>query len=687
MNDSPNDADQRIAPVAYKPPGELRPARGGGRRLGPWLWLTPLVLVAAAIGWFLLTAKAVHLDVVPPPDRLAVDGGIGVSFGGHKLLRPGQYTVRAGKDGYRDLQEAFTVGDTAEQTFRWQLARLPGKLTVQSKPDAEVIIDGSARGQTPLADIELAPGSHRVLVRAPRFQVFETTVEIEGGGVAQNLAAELVPGWASVSVSSVPSAADLLVDGVPSGKKTPAALEVGAGSHEIAVQLAGYKTDRQTVEVKANEPITLAEVRLAKADGKLHVRSTPGGAAVAIDGAYKGVTPLSIALYPGDPHRIDVSAPGYESAQRTVKLDPDAGADLDVALTPILGTVIVSLDPPDAVLLVDGKAQADGAKTLQLTAIPHRIEARKDGFGTFSTKVTPRADFPQNLDIKLVTETAARAARTPGRLASAGGPQFVLVQPGAFRMGTERGSQGRQSNEAQRPVRLTRPFYLSTKEITNAQFKQFEAGHSSGIVARESLDNDGQPVVRVSWESAAKYCNWLSAKDGLPAAYKDENGTMVLTGPAATGYRLPTEAEWEWAARFAGNPAGLRYPWGASLPPPAGAGNYADAKAAKVAAQVIAGYDDGYVAASPVGSFAPNGLGIFDLGGNVAEWVHDLYDASLAINPPEVADPLGATSGADHVIRGSSWMHGRIIELRLAFRDFGREPRMDVGFRVARYAE
>ena len=130
----------------------------------------------------------------------------------------------------------------------------------------------------------------------------------------------------------------------------------------------------------------------------------------------------------------------------------------------------------------------------------------------------------------------------------------------------------------------------------------------------------------------------------------------------------------------------LKYPWGPSLPAPAKAGNFADESARPLVAVVLQGYDDRHPASAPVGTFPPNALGFFDLGGNVAEWVHDVY----SIPPVEVPlerDPVGPDPGELHVILGSSFLHGSISELRLAYRDYGTKPRPDVGFRLARYAE
>ena len=153
-----------------------------------------------------------------------------------------------------------------------------------------------------------------------------------------------------------------------------------------------------------------------------------------------------------------------------------------------------------------------------------------------------------------------------------------------------------------------------------------------------------------------------------------------------SSYRLPTEAEWVWVARFVGTGVERRYPWGDTLPPPPNAANLADAAAAGMVPGALTGYKDGHAVAAPVGQTPANPLGLHDLAGNVAEWVQDFYTIYPA-GEKMLRDPQGPTSGRHHVIRGSSWKDSSETELRAAFRDYGRDARVDVGFRVARYVE
>ena len=682
VNEHRDESPARIKAVPYRAPGTTTSVR----RLRPsalWISLGALGVFAVVSILFFVLARSVKIDVTPAAQSIDVDGGIGFALGSGYLLLPGQYQLSARADGYQDLKGEFTVGEAAQQSFKFELVRLPGKLSVSSEPAAEVFIDGNPRGTTPWESLELTPGAHRLMLRAARYQVHEAEVQIEGGGVAQSVRVQLKPGWAPVSISSIPAGAEILLDGQASGR-TPQTLEVGSGAHELVLRLEAYATWRDSINVTANEPLNLPPVKLLPAEGVLKLSSTPSGASVTVGGSFRGQTPLDLRLAPGRSHLIQLSAPGHRPAERSIEMTAEQTDTLKVALEPILGTLTLDVQPADAQVKVDGRVIAPGTTTLELTATAHRIEASKSGFASYSGSATPRPGLEQRVEIRLKSEAESRAERTPTTVASKVGPKLVLIQPGSFTMGTPRGEQGRQSNEAQRAVKLTRAFYLATTEVTNAQYRRFAEKHSSGIIRKETLDNENQPAVRVSWVGATRYCNWLSQHDGLPAAYTDGG---ALLQPATTGYRLPSEAEWEWAARFAGRATPQRYPWGSGFPPPPKSGNFADKRAEGLTDSVLPDYDDGYAAASPVASFPASALGLFDLGGNVAEWTQDGYEAVLPIGSAEAVDPFGAPGSPDHVIRGSSWMHGRLVELRLAYRDFGRDSRPDVGFRVARYAE
>ncbi len=166
---------------------------------------------------------------------------------------------------------------------------------------------------------------------------------------------------------------------------------------------------------------------------------------------------------------------------------------------------------------------------------------------------------------------------------------------------------------------------MGIREVTNKEFRRFLSTHDSGSFKGYSLDQEKQPVVQVSWKQAAMFCNWLSEKEKLPPVYILQGNNLRPQSPLPTGYRLPTEAEWEYCARYAGNGRYLVYPWGDVFPPKVKSLNIADLSARNLLSAYLEKYDDGYPVTTTPGSFPANALGLFDLGGNVAEWCHDYY--------------------------------------------------------------
>ena len=198
---------------------------------------------------------------------------------------------------------------------------------------------------------------------------------------------------------------------------------------------------------------------------------------------------------------------------------------------------------------------------------------------------------------------------------------------------------------------------------------------------------DDQPVVKVSWNDAALFCNWLSRQDGLPPFYTESGGRVTGWDTDSHGYRLPTEAEWAFVARVDDGGKARMYPWdGAVYPPPGVTANYADQQAADLVTFVLSNYDDGFPVTAPVGSFEPNHNGLYDLDGNASEWVNDYFEIRPVRGEP-LLDPAGPEAGDRHAIRGASWSRASRSELRLAYRNTGNDGNLETGFRIARYVD
>jgi formylglycine-generating enzyme required for sulfatase activity len=290
------------------------------------------------------------------------------------------------------------------------------------------------------------------------------------------------------------------------------------------------------------------------------------------------------------------------------------------------------------------------------------------------------------------------------------GMKLVLIPAGEFKMGSGESAEdtaaffnkpyGKHLVQAdwfkdehpQHRVRITKPFYLGTYHVTRGQFRQFvadtsyktdaEKGEKPGGYGwnpdKKAFDfnekyswrnagfeqSDEHPVVMVSWNDAVAFCEWLSRKEGKT-------------------YRLPTEAEWEYACR-AGTTT--RYYSGDDPETLAKVGNVADATAkAKFPDWTwTITASDGYVFTAPVGKFKPNAYGLYDMHGNAWQWCADRYGAEYYAKSP-IDDPTGPDSGDDRVLRGGSWFRGP-DDTRSAKRD-GSTPGDRVtsaGFRVAR---
>lgn len=689
-NAGAGSAEETIAPSAFQRAAEIRP-REEPRKLYVWQSAVAAgIVLLLGVSWLLFTSKSIQIDVQPGgADEIRISGGwFRLPLADRTLLREGDYTVHVRKEGYYDVNQSLKVDETPSRTVIIEMRRLPGQLVISTDPETEatVTVNRTMIGTAPYGPLELEPGTHLVTVNADDYLPYEHRLNVPGLGLTQQLEVQLVPRWADVSVRSEPEGAEIYRGEQLLGR-TPAVLQLNEGSHDLTVVKEGFRAWDSVIETVANQDQELPLIELQPANAQLQVNTIPRGANVTVNGRYRGQSPVKLALSPGIDYRIGLSKAGYGSTERRVRLEAAASEAITVDLSARVGTVNINVLPEDAVVYINGRPRGSGSLELELPSSPQELEVRKDGYQTFSRSVTPRPGYPQTIQVRLLSDEEVRLRSIATTVTTSQGQVMRRVEPGSFTMGASRSQQGRRANEVLVPVTITRPFYIGTKEVTNTEFLRFRSNHDSGGDVHASLAGNNNPVTRVSWDDAVEYCNWLSLQEGLTPAYEKRFEKWEVVMPMTDGYRLPTEAEWAWAIRYQARSTATVFPWGNRLPPRRDSGNYADESARELVPTVLPGYNDGFASTAPVGSFPANALGIYDGGGNVAEWVQDYYAVPTPGQTVAVEDPTGPQRGSNRVIRGSSWRHAGVTELRLSYRDYGNQPRLDVGFRLARSAQ
>jgi formylglycine-generating enzyme required for sulfatase activity len=681
----PTESLDPIVPIDFEPNDGKK--KSSSFKLG-WvhLFLAVFLAVSGSAAWFILTAKSVFIEIDPVTAQVEVSGGLAVRMGQRYLVREGVYDVALRNEGYHDLDTTLFVTDQQSQTHPIEMQKLPGLITIESLhlQEARVQVDSVDIGTTPLVDAELEAGEHELVVSKERYLPHTERITVTGRSIRERFEVDLEPAWAVLSFTRQPAGAEVLVDGESVGM-TPLNAELLQGERDVTVKLVGHKAWQQEFSVIAGQDVVVPEVQLVPADGLVFIRSNPSDASVTINGQFMGQTPLEVSLAPQELHEITLFKAGYSETSNAIRTAPDEESEITIALEPILASVQVAAVPEDAELYINGEFRGLANQTVDLMAASQLIEIRKQGYVPYSTEFTSRPGLDQAIRVTLKSLEEQRREQIRPQITAVDGQTLKLFNPGPFTMGASRREAGRRPNESIRPIRLEKPFYFGLHEVTNEAFMRFNEEHASGTFEGQALGLNNQPVVQVSWQDAALYCNWLSEQEGLPVFYTVEEGEVVGFNPDSIGYRLPTEAEWAWIARTDGGDSELRFAWGDRLPPVGSPGNIADNSARSILGEIVIEYSDGYAVSAPIGQFEPNYHGVFDMTGNVAEWVHDFYGSvGTLCGAPEI-DPLGPEAGQFHTIRGSSWAHGSITELRLSFRDFGAEARDDVGFRIARY--
>jgi len=685
-------SSQTIEPAVFSPSSGENKKNNAKRKPIVYILMT-LLLTFIIVIWFLFSAKSVVITTSPltvnnQPIVVEVTGNLHFKMADHLLMRTGSYRVNAKLAGYYPINEALEVSDIQNQKYNFVFKPLPGHLKLNIKPnvDVSVLVDQEASIVDKHTLTDLSAGNHEILVTSKKYFPYQSSVEIVGKETTQAIDIKLVPAWAKVSLNSDPIGA-IVYQGERLLGVTPTYVDIMQGQHELTFDKKGYKSTKREIAVIAGEDLTIKAAKLFKLEGLLAVNSSPSGVSVTYGNKYLGTTPLQVAVTPNVEQSLLLFKDGYQSQTHSLVISSGKKVEKDYKLQIDVGQVVFKVTPSDALLYIDDRLMGRANKTMTLAVKQQKITIKKEGFVNYQEFVLPNSNLEQLVSVKLKTIEQAKWENMKPVIAAVSGSKLKLFKPNdTFIMGASRREQGRRANEVKRTIKLSRPFYLGFTEVTNKEFRQFQRDHSSGHVQGNSLNGVKQPAVKMTWQQAALYCNWLSEKENLTSVYIVDGGQVVNFNDKANGYRMPTEAEWSWAARYNAGQM-LKYAWGDTLPPAAGSGNIADVSGAAILGFIQPTYNDKFIASAPVGSFDGNDKGIFDLSGNAAEWMHDFYQIKTGLSLKAEQDPMGPMSGDYHVIRGASWAQGGRTELRLSFRDYGNEQRNDLGFRIARYAQ
>ena len=493
-------------------------------------------------------------------------------------------------------------------------------------PGALVLLDDHAK-KSPATFNELEPRKHKLRVMNPGYDPIETIVDLGSRKSVEPPVLHLARSKGALDVESDPPGAQFTLrseDGRISraGVAPQKIADLPTGKYALIAKRGDWEM-RDGVEIQRGET---ARKSFAFVNGAVSVSSEPLGAEILIDGIPRGRTPLRIEL-PAHPHELIAQLDGWPAERQDLAVEGQRENSAHFVFAN--GSVKITSAPGGATVLANGRT---------LGQTPLGIEGVKPGDVTYELQLAGYKPAPVSGKVKPQQQTFL-AVRLEKNVGPAPGQPFT----------NSLGMKFVPLGDIQISVWETRvQDYEAFCRATGRHYEQADF-HQTAT----------DPAVKVSWFDAMAFCKWLTEKE------HDEN--LIEDRQA---YRLPTDLEWSMAVGLV-NESGAtpemrdgkiknEFPWGKQWPPPNGAGNYSAATGRRRGATM------------PVGSFKPNSLGFYDLGGNIWEWCLDAYK--------------GGTNGSSRdwgVLRGGSWATSNRLEMQSSYRNVIDRNDRDViyGFR------
>ena len=521
-------------------------------------------------------------------------------------------------------------------------------LVIRTIPtNAEIFVDNQKVGTGEAISAVSIGGEHRYRVVCEDYYTKEGVV-VFSNREEKSINVELEPNYGFINIKTEPSGAEVFVDNTKVGTTPYMMKKITLGNHVVELRKTGYEIYANMVTVNKGEiNVQMENIVLALEKvvmGTMFVGSSPEDADIFVDGDYKGRTPQTFEIKTGQ-HQVKVSKPGYSSSMRTVVVNEGIVANVNMYLQ-VGREISISTGASGDMLYVDGEYVGESPLTTMMSYGQHEVKAVRDN--KTATQAIMVEQSGGTTSVELSFELKNFTCKVNGLSFD-----MIAVKGGTFTMGCT-SEQGADCNEDEKPAhRVTlSDYYIGKYEVTVAQFEEFvgETGYKTDAEKAgfsymiKKIDGKGQwtevkgvnwrcdgqgnirkssennhPVMYVSWNDAKAFCEWLRAKTGQ-------------------NFRLPTEAEWEYAARGGNKSRGFKY---------AGSNNRNDVDH-NVSYSVEGSNTE------PVGSKAPNELGIYNMTGNVLELCCD-WDGNYSNE--KQTDPIGAINGVKIITRGGGYIY------------------------------
>ena len=512
----------------------------------------------------------------------------------------------------------YDLGQTLRRAKTYILKLITGEVQTtvkQARTSQYVVFQLQPENAVVMLDNEMLQTAGGTATKMMKFGTYDYRVQApdylpEIGKVTVNdpknkhvVTVTLKPNFAPVTLT-VDNNAEIWVNGELKGTGSWTG-NLGAGTYEMETRLANHRPAATTRDIVAgSQPLNIHLNAPTPIYGEADINSTPAIADIFIDGNKVGQTPQLISQLLIGQHQVRLSKQGYADYNGSFTVREGETASVSTTLSNAT-TITISCTNPSASLFIDGVAQGTANGQKQTSFGSHQVRLVAEGWRYYTGTINVTE---QQRTFSLPMEEIVQSQRT----ITVGNVQFTMIRVdgGTFKMGatSEQGSEVSYNEKPVHQVSLL-PYYIGETEVTQKLWQAVLGKNPS------SFKGDRLPVEKVSWKDCQNFIEKLNKKTGLQ-------------------FRLPTEAEWEYAARGGKKSQGYKY---------SGSNNLGD----------VAWYSDNSSSSThDVKRKQPNELGIYDMSGNVWEWCQDWYGS---YNAGSQTNPTGASSGSLRVLRGGGW--------------------------------